>query len=204
MSGRDDLRAHRAGFRAEGDRETMRYMNADVTGQRVPVLVCGEPERGDDAVAFAAVAALPADVRRLADVRPCGQLEVDDLLAVPEGIGCVVVDAAVGVPPGLVVRIPLADIAARTGGGAPRSSHTLPPDQAIALAEALRGVPPVGVFVGIGGSDFSLGAGLSPAVMAGLPALTARLAEEIRLIASGPGSDPHLGGDPAALHRGPE
>ena len=152
----------------------------------VPVLVCGEPERGDDAVAFAAVAALPAHVRRLADVRPCGQLEVDDLLAVPEGIGCVVVDAAVGVPPGQVVRIVLAEIAGRPGGGAPRSSHTLPPDQAIALAAALRGAPPVGVFLGIGGGDFSLGAGLSPAVEAGLSDLVAQLALEIERMSAGP------------------
>jgi hydrogenase maturation protease len=146
----------------------------------VPVLVCGERERGDDGVAFAAVAALPPDIGRLVDVRPCGQLEVDDLLAVPDGTACVIVDAAVGVAPGQVVVIGLADIAARAGGGAPRSSHTLPPDQAIGLASALRGAPPAGVFVGIGGADFSLGAGLSKAVEAGLPAFVARLAEEIR------------------------
>ena len=150
-----------------------------MTARTVPVLVCGEPQRGDDAVAFAAVGALSARIRRLADVRPCGQLEVDDLLAVPEGTGCVVVDAAVGVPPGKVVCIPLAEIAERPGGGAPRSSHTLPPDQAIRLAAALRGAPPEGVFVGIGGVDFSLGAGLSPAVEAGLPDLVERLTREI-------------------------
>jgi hydrogenase maturation protease len=154
-------------------------MRASPVPAVVVVLVCGERERGDDGVAFAAVAALPADVLRLADVRPCGQLEVDDLLAVPEGAACVVVDAAVGVAPGEVVVISLAAIAAQAAGGAPRSSHTLPPDQAIGLAAALRGAPPAGVFVGIGGVDFSLGAGFSAAVAAGLPTLVARLAEEV-------------------------
>ena len=159
-------------------------MKPDPDPALVPVLVCGERERGDDGVAFAAVDALPADVRRLADVRPCGQLEVDDLLAVPDGTACVVVDAAVGVAPGRVVAIGLADIAARGAGGAPRSSHTLPPDQAIALATALRGEPPAGVFVGIGGADFSLGRGSGGGRHGAVRALVARLAEEIARLAA--------------------
>ena len=158
---------------------------------RLTILVCGEPERGDDAVAFAAVAALPAAVRDRADIVPCGQLEVDDLLEVTAGVPCIVVDAAVGVPPGEVVTVPLADIAARRGGGAPRSSHALAPDQVIALAATLRGAPPDGVFVGIGGVDFDLGADLSPAVRAGLPRLVERLVTEIeRLVPTRAASRP--------------
>jgi hydrogenase maturation protease len=162
-----------------------------VPGRRVAVLVCGEPERGDDAVASAALSALPGAVRSMADVVLCGQLEVEHLLDVPEGVPCIVVDAAVGVPPGEVVAIPLEMVAARPTAGAPRSSHTLPPDQVISLAAALRGRPPEGIFVGIGGEEFGLGAGLSTAVLAGLPRLVERLAAEIeRLSRTAAGSDP--------------
>jgi len=159
--------------------------------RRVAVLVCGEPERGDDAAAFAAVATLPDTVRAIIDVVLCGQLEVEHLLDVPDGLPCVVVDAAVGIPPGEVVAIPLAMVASRPGSGAPRSSHTLPPDQVISLAAALRGRPPEGVFVGIGGEEFGFGAGLSQAVLAGLPRLVERLAAEIDRFARMPAaSDP--------------
>ncbi len=149
----------------------------------IPVLVCGEPARGDDAVAFAAVDALPAPVRRLADVRPCGPLEVDDLLDVPPGTPCLVVDAAVGVEPGRVVVLGLDEVAARGRGAGPRSSHTLPIDQVLALASTMRGGAVDGVFVGIGGEAFDFGAALSPRVAAGLPDLTARIATEVRRLA---------------------
>jgi hydrogenase maturation protease len=167
-------------------------MPADVAparGSRVAVLVCGEPERGDDGAAFAAVVALPAEVLDHADVVLCGQLEVDHLVAVHDDAACVVVDTAVGVAPGEVVVVPLDAIAERRGRGAPRSSHALSPDQAIALAAALRGRPPAGVFVGIGGEDFRLGAELSPAVRAGLPRLVAVLADEVARLASEAGPE---------------
>jgi hydrogenase maturation protease len=162
---------------------------------RLPLLVCGEPARGDDAVAFAAVAALPAIALDRVEVVPCGQLEVDHLLDVPAGMPCIVVDAAVGVAPGEIVVLSLADVGARRDRGAPRSSHTLRPDQAIALAATLRGAPPAGVFVGIGGVDFTLGADLSPVVRAGLPRLVERLAAEIERLApaSGPASPGRVG-----------
>jgi hydrogenase maturation protease len=152
---------------------------------RTVLLACGEPERGDDGAALAAVAALPPLVAgRVAIVR-CGQLEVDHLLAVPDGAVCVVVDAAVGVAAGEVVVIPLADLADRAGRGAPRSSHALPPDQVVSLAAALRGRPPDGVFVGIGGRAFGLGAGLSPEVAAGMPAFVERLVDVILRLRGG-------------------
>jgi hydrogenase maturation protease len=152
--------------------------------RRVAVLVCGEPERRDDAVGFAAIDALPDAVRALAVVVRVGQLEVEDLLDVPAGAACVVVDAAVGVAPGEVVVIPLAAIAERSAGGSPRSSHSLPPDQVIALAAALRGRPLAGVFVGIGGAEFGLGSGLSPAVRSGLPLFVESLAREVVRLAA--------------------
>ncbi len=159
-------------------------------GTRIPVLVCGELTRGDDAVAFAAVDAMPEASRDLADLRMCGQLEVDQLLDVPAGTPCVVVDAALGVAPGSVVVIGLDEIAERKRGTGPRSSHTLPVDQVLALAATMRGAPLDGVFVGIGGESFDFGAPLSPRVAAGLPALTDRVAAEVERLAAGPGTVP--------------
>jgi hydrogenase maturation protease len=153
---------------------------------RLRLLICGEPARGDDAAAFAAVTALPSAVRDRVDVVSCGQLQVDHLLDVPAGVPCIVLDAAVGVPPGEVVMLSLADVAARRGGSAPRTSHTLAPDQVIALAATLRGAPPAGVFIGIGGADFALGAELSPAVLAGLPRLVEVIAREVERLAPAP------------------
>jgi hydrogenase maturation protease len=74
---------------------------------------------------------------------------------------------------------------AGASGAAPASSHSLPPDQVLALAEEMRGSALRGVFVGIGGEAFGFGEGLSPAVAAALPAFTAAIAAEIDRLAAG-------------------
>lgn len=153
---------------------------------RVPVFVCGEPARGDDAAAYAAVELLPPDVRARADVTEAGQLDVLLLLDLPADAPCVVVDAVAGLPPGEVWVRPLAALVDRARGPAgsgqapePRSSHELPLDQVLALAATLRERPPAGTFVGIGGSCWDLGAPLSAAVAAALPAFAAAIAVAI-------------------------
>ena len=91
----------------------------------VEVLACGAPDRGDDGAAVIAVG--PAG-RRAADdvrIRIVGQLDIDDLLAVPTGAGAIVVDTAVGVDPGWIVEIPFSGLAGRESGIRPRSSHAL-------------------------------------------------------------------------------
>ena len=154
--------------------------------KRVCVLVCGERLRGDDAAAVLAAEMLPADALALAEVIEVGLLSVEALLDVPDGVAVIVADAAVGVTAGRVVTLPLADVARSAGSGAtPASSHSLPPDQALALAEELRGSPIRGSFVGVGGAAFGFGERLSPDVAAGLPALAAALADEIRRLARG-------------------
>jgi hydrogenase maturation protease len=105
-------------------------------------------------------------------------------------VALIVVDAAIGVAPGQVVTLPLAEIAGTAGdagaagGVTPASSHSLPPDQVLALAEELRGSPLRGSFVGIGGAEFGFVEGLSPAVVAGLPTFIAALSAEIRRLAT--------------------
>jgi hydrogenase maturation protease len=156
-----------------------------VTPARVRVLVCGERLRGDDGAAQLAVAALAVEPRALAEVLEVGQLSVEALLDVPEGEAVIVVDAAIGVAAGDVVVVALAEIAALAAQAMPASSHSLPPDQVVALAEEMRGSPFRGVFVGIGAARFGFGEGLSPKVASGLPSFTAALEREIRRLAAG-------------------
>jgi hydrogenase maturation protease len=153
--------------------------------KRVYVLVCGERLRGDDAAAVLAAEILPADALALAEIVEVGLLSVEALLDVPEGVAVIVADTAIGIAAGEVVVLPLASVARSTGSGAAlASSHSLPPDQVLALAEALRGPLPRGSFVGIGGADFGFGEQLSAPVAAGLPAFVVALADEIRRLAA--------------------
>jgi len=153
---------------------------------RVPVFVCGEPARGDDAAGFAALDLLPAATRARAEVVPAGQLDVQLLLDLPTDGPCIVVDAVAGIEPGSLVIAPLADLVnaarGRAGAGrtpALRSSHELPLEQVLALAATLRAAALWGTFVGIGGACFDVGADLSPSVRAGLPGLAAAIAAEV-------------------------
>jgi hydrogenase maturation protease len=159
--------------------------------KRVPIFVCGEPTRGDDAAGFAALELLPAETRSRAEVVPVGQLDVQLLLDLPDGAPCVVVDAVAGLEPGSLYIRPLADLvdaawARAEAGGTPalRSSHELPLEQALALAAILRPSPPQGTFVGLGGARFDLGSDLTPAVRAALPVLAAAIAVEVERFAT--------------------
>jgi hypothetical protein len=64
----------------------------------------------------------------------------------------------------------LEELARRPAGVAPRSSHALSVDDALLIAEAVRGSLPVGTFVGIGGKWFGYGERFSRSVKGSLPA----------------------------------
>ena len=136
----------------------------------VEVLACGSVDRGDDGAAIAALTELgprlPADVR----VRWVGQLDIDDLLAAPPGAGVVIVDAATGTRSGRIVELPIDGLVAREDSLRPRSSHALEFREVIGLATMLIGRPLRGSIVAIGGSEFALGAALSPSVRQAIPA----------------------------------
>jgi hydrogenase maturation protease len=162
-----------------------------MTGQ-IPVFVCGEPARGDDAAAFAAVGLLPPAVRARASIVPVGGLDVLLLLDLPPGKPCVVVDAVAGLAPGEIWVRSLAALVDRaqalTDAGRapePRSSHELPLDQVLALAATLRDAPPAGTFVGIGGSCWEAGTPLSAPVAAALPAFAAAIAAAVEAAGEG-------------------
>lgn len=151
----------------------------------VLVLVCGERLRGDDGAALLAADGLDAAAREDAEIIEVGQLSVEALVDVPDGVAIIVADTAVGVAAGDVVIVPLSGIARPSSVAAPASSHSLPPDQVLAVAEEMRGSPLRGVFVGIGGEAFGFGEGLSAAVAAALPGFAAAIAAEIRRLAAG-------------------
>ena len=150
----------------------------------VRLLVCGNADRGDDGAALSAIAtllpSLPSAMLERLEVLRCGHRRVEDLTDVPAGEVTVVVDAAVGIPPGHVVTVPIGQILSEAGSPTPRSSHELPIDQVLSLAQVLRpGGLPEGVFVGIGGRRFGYGRPLSRSVRLNMAAFQAAIAAEL-------------------------
>jgi hydrogenase maturation protease len=136
----------------------------------VEVLVCGSAERGDEGAGIRALDQLAEGVPTDVAVRIVGLLDIDDLLAVTDGAGVVVVDTAVGIHPGLIVDLPLDGLVGRTDGLHPRSSHALEFAEVIGLAGLIRGHPMHGRVVVIGGTSFNHAGSLSGPVAAALPA----------------------------------
>lgn len=146
---------------------------------RVEILVCGVPDRGDDGAALAALADLATELPTDVVIRFVGQLDIDDLLAVPSGAGAVVVDTVVGVDPGWVVEIPFIGFAGRASGIHARSSDALSRPETVGVASMIRGRPLAGMIVAIGGTSFGPGDALSWPVATGLPAFRLAIADAI-------------------------
>jgi hydrogenase maturation protease len=143
------------------------------------ILVCGDPSRGDDGAAIAAIARLPADLALGVIIHSAGRLEADELAAATRLGTCLVLDAVRGIEPGSVIELPLADLMA-DDAPAPATSHAVPFSLVIGLAEALGADLAQATFLGIGGEDFTLGAPLSEAVRAGLDGFALRVAWAVR------------------------
>jgi hydrogenase maturation protease len=148
----------------------------------VVLLACGEPMRGDDALAFAVLDALPANTLAMADVRRVRQLMPEDL---HDFVGPVIVlDAVDGPTPGTLVDIPLSTLRqAYDEGLNPASSHALPLPITLGIVERLAGGLPEGRFIGVAASDYSLGAALSPAVTDAVADCAARVNHWVRALA---------------------
>jgi hypothetical protein len=145
----------------------------------VDVLVCGRPDRGDDAAAAMAIAEMPDEISADVAIRYVGRLDIDDLLAIPAGAGAVVVDTAVGVDPGWVVEIPFIGFAGRDSGIHGRSSDALARPETVGVASMIRGRTLIGMIVAIGGASFGPGEWLSWPVAASLPAFRLAIADAI-------------------------
>jgi hydrogenase maturation protease len=153
------------------------------TPQRVVVFACGDSLRGDDGAAREAVRALPPRSRALAEIHEVGGLTVEQLLAVEPERHIIVVDAVVGVAPGSLVRFDLDTLPSQAAHVAPRSTHELPLDHAVGVAQLL-GHRVKGTFLGIGGQQYALGSGLSAPVSLGIAGLRAALTAEIERLHS--------------------
>jgi hydrogenase maturation protease len=151
-------------------------MSATVSSP-VVVFACGETLRGDDGVAHAAVDALSQRDAGTSSVRHVSSLGPEDLAGLGEDSTSIIVDAVIGVPPGEIVRMDLLDLPHGTTMR-PTSSHQLPLDMIVGLAK-LMGWKPRGVFLGVGGLDFTHGASLSPEVRRVVPTLGETIATEI-------------------------
>jgi hydrogenase maturation protease len=152
--------------------------------QRVTILVCGDPLRGDDAVADAMVRALPATTRGLSEAIAVGGLMPDDLLDCAGPV--IVVDAVRGLPPGTVVDLPLSELPGLVEAGVtPGSSHALPLPTVLGVVAAISGTLPAGRFIGVAGEAFELGATLSGSVRAAVEPGAARLGHWVRALAHG-------------------
>jgi hydrogenase maturation protease len=134
----------------------------------VDVLLLGSRDRGDDGAALAVATLLDGQLPPRARVRRVGQLDIDDLLAVPDGGGVVVVDAASGMAPGAVLTLLLGR---RFTTVQPRSSHALAIPDVVELATVIRGRSLAGRIVVIGVLCCGFGDGLSGPVAAAMPTL---------------------------------
>jgi len=147
------------------------------------LLVCGNTDRRDDGAAVHAAESLLPDLaqkqRELIDVVRCGQLDIEDLLDAPVGAPLVIMDAAIGVPSGTIVRRTFDELVSDATGPAPHSSHALPIAQVVGVARQLSDAPLDGLFIGIGASDFGFGTSLSDPVRRALPDYVAAVAGAI-------------------------
>ncbi len=161
----------------------------------VQVIVCGNADRGDDGVAAATVAALmptlSAELLARLNVLRCLELRVEDLVELPAGGSCLILDAVVGVEPGSIVELSLDELTEQPGF-TPRSSHQLPIDLVVRLAAILRGGPIDGRFIGLAGGEFGYGAALSVAARAAMPAFGTAIGSALDRLA-----------DPVAAARAP-
>jgi hydrogenase maturation protease len=147
-------------------------MTTAIARPPIRLLVCGNVDRRDDGAALWAAAHLlpgpsPEHLPGI-DVRQCGQLDIDHLVDAGRGAPTIIIDTAVGVPPGRVVTLTFDELLAGTHKGAPHSSHALPIDQVIGVARQLSDAPVDGLFVGIGAGDLGFGRGLSQPVREGM------------------------------------
>ena len=138
----------------------------------VRVICLGNPHASDDGAVLRAVEQLDA-LNVIRGGRPGAALL--DMLDGDDPVVLVDVTQS-GAAPGTVIRLPLAELVSLAVTGSNVSSHGFGPGETLKLGATLGRPLPTGVFVGIEGTHFEVGEGLSEAVEAALP----RLCQEIR------------------------
>jgi len=144
------------------------------------VIGVGNPDRGDDAAGLA-VARKLRDAIRPGEVT-VAELAGDQLALLDEWTGATdvyLVDAVCsGGTPGTVYRFDAAHPLQESFRH--RGTHTFSLADVIELARALGGLPVHLAGFGIEGADFTIGAGLSPAVASAADEVTALLLAELK------------------------
>lgn len=143
------------------------------------VLVCGDRTRGDGGAAVAAVERLPRRLKAAVRIRPCDQLEPDELVSALLAGPCLLLDVVRNIPAGSLVAVPLWQLLSGRGP-APASLHALSMPMLVGLAAALGAPLANGIFLGIGGTASSRGERLSPDVDAGLGEYVAAIVAHLR------------------------
>ena len=157
-------------------------MRGTLPDPTVRIIVCGNADRGDDGIALATIATLlptlPRGLLLRLEVRRCLELRVEDLVDLPEGVSCLILDAVAGLEPGTVVRLSLSELAERPPF-TPRSSHQLSIDLVVGLAGVMRDRPVEGTFIGVAGRGFAFGAPLSRVARTAMPAFREAIESEL-------------------------
>ncbi|MGD2124021.1 MAG: hydrogenase maturation protease [Gemmatimonadota bacterium] len=133
---------------------------------RVRIIALGNRDRGDDGAALLVAERFTAD----ALVIPAGRPGADLMDLLPPEEPCILLDVTLsGSPPGTIHEMTLESLDPHLLPDLRISSHGFGPGEALALAKALGRPLPEGMFLGIEGESFELGAGLSPPVSHALP-----------------------------------
>jgi len=169
----------------------------------VTVIGVGQRMRGADAAGRLVADRLAADGDGAYPVRGCDGDALELIDAWQDADAALLVDAMVtGGQPGELLRFDASDAPLPAAAGR-SSTHDLGLADAIELARALRRLPPRVIVFGIEADDFTPGAPLSPAVLAGVERAATAVAEEAaRLVAMRPGGR-RLGGEGIACTTGP-
>ncbi len=139
----------------------------------VLILACGNPLRGDDAVAWRIAESLQGLVACSDAEIVCSQQLAPEMAESVSRAECVIfVDASAAAPPGCVSLVPIA-----ADKDCPASlTHQLNPAAILALSNALYGKSPTrAVLLTVGGERFELSEGLSPAVSQAVPEAVERI-----------------------------
>lgn len=147
----------------ERSADSPRTRSADL--RRPLVVGVGQALRGDDAAGRCVAEALLAEFPDEADVVSTVQLVPELAEAISRAAAVVFVDSRIGGEPGLVEVEPLA-----AQSSPPHSSHAVSPQTLLYLAASLFGRVPPTALASVAGSDFELGAAMSPQVRLAVPA----------------------------------
>jgi hydrogenase maturation protease len=145
----------------------------DLTPQRTLIIGYGNPLRGDDAIGPTAAehlqqSPLPPDVTVLS----YHQLTPDLAETISQAAQVILIDAAVGDPPGVLTETRVHFDA----GAVSPLHHYVTPETLLSITYGLYGCQPAMTLLTVNAETFAYGAALSPAVEAALPHVQARIA----------------------------